>query len=111
GNTTREEAIRVQALLQPKGVRTILLVTNAGHLARARPLFERVGFAVHPVPRPGARRLALLSGRRIHLDAGGHRMEATFIAALTGLTSIGAYYFGARALGLSTPGRRAAIGH
>jgi uncharacterized SAM-binding protein YcdF (DUF218 family) len=50
GNTTREEAIRVQALLQPKGVRTILLVTNAGHLARARPLFERVGFAVHPVP-------------------------------------------------------------
>ena len=40
--------MRVKALLQPKGARTILLVTNAGHLARARPLFERAGFAVHP---------------------------------------------------------------
>ncbi len=36
-------------------------------------------------------------------------MEATFIAALAGLTSIGAYYFGARGLGLSTAGLRAAI--
>jgi hypothetical protein len=37
-------------------------------------------------------------------------MEATFIAALAGLTSIGAYYFGARTLGLSTAGLGAAIG-
>jgi len=48
--TTRDEAIRVKALLQSKGARTILLVTNAGHLARARPLFERAGFKVHPAP-------------------------------------------------------------
>jgi uncharacterized SAM-binding protein YcdF (DUF218 family) len=25
-------------------------VTNAGHLTRARPLFERAGFDVHPAP-------------------------------------------------------------
>jgi len=37
-------------------------------------------------------------------------MEATFIAALTGLTSIGAYYVGARALGLSSAGLSAAVG-
>ncbi|HKQ65203.1 MAG TPA: YdcF family protein [Methylomirabilota bacterium] len=48
--TTREEAARVKELLQSKGARTILLVTNAGHLARARPLFERAGFQVHPAP-------------------------------------------------------------
>lgn len=37
-------------------------------------------------------------------------MEATFIAALAGLTSIGAYYFGARVLRLSGGGLAAAIG-
>ncbi|HYS17376.1 MAG TPA: hypothetical protein VET45_10670 [Candidatus Binatia bacterium] len=37
-------------------------------------------------------------------------MEAIFIAALAGLTSIGAYYVGARALGLSSAGLGAAIG-
>jgi hypothetical protein len=37
-------------------------------------------------------------------------MEATFIAALAGLTSIGAYYFGARVLRLSSVGLAAAIG-
>lgn len=49
-HTTREEAARVRTLLRSRGARTILLVTNAGHLARARPLFERAGFAVHPAP-------------------------------------------------------------
>jgi uncharacterized SAM-binding protein YcdF (DUF218 family) len=48
--TTREEAIRVKELGQSRGVRTILLVTNSGHLMRARPLFERVGFDVRPAP-------------------------------------------------------------
>jgi len=37
-------------------------------------------------------------------------MEATFIAALAGLTSIGAYYYGARVLRLSGPSLGAAIG-
>jgi hypothetical protein len=37
-------------------------------------------------------------------------MEATFIAALAGLTSISAYYFGARVLRLSSPRLGAAIG-
>lgn len=48
--TTREEAFLVKALLQSRGARTVLLVTNAGHLPRARPLFERAGFEVHTAP-------------------------------------------------------------
>ena len=69
GRTTREEAIRVQAVLQPRGIRTILLVTNSGHLRRARPLFESVGFTVYPIasdtfvdPRDPEDRLALTRG-------------------------------------------------
>jgi uncharacterized SAM-binding protein YcdF (DUF218 family) len=49
-HTTLEEAARVKALLEPRGVRTVLLVTNAGHLLRARPLFERAGFEVRAAP-------------------------------------------------------------
>jgi uncharacterized SAM-binding protein YcdF (DUF218 family) len=48
--TTREEAMRVRALLDPRNVRKILLVTNAQHMARARPSFEREGFVVFPAP-------------------------------------------------------------
>jgi uncharacterized SAM-binding protein YcdF (DUF218 family) len=48
--TTREEALRQRALLRPKGVRTILLVTDSLHIRRARPLFERAGFQVRPAP-------------------------------------------------------------
>ena len=68
-HTTREEAILVKALLQPRAVRTILLVTNSGHLLKARPLFEQAGFEVHAVPSdtfvdPGMpeERLALMRG-------------------------------------------------
>lgn len=49
-HTTRDEADRVKPLLQSRGARTVLLVTSAGHLARARPLFERAGFEVHGGP-------------------------------------------------------------
>lgn len=48
--TTREEAESEKALLQPKGIRTILLVTDSLHLLRARPLFERAGFEVRSAP-------------------------------------------------------------
>lgn len=48
--TTRDEAVLVKALLRSRGARSVLLVTNAGHLARAFPLFERAGFVVHAAP-------------------------------------------------------------
>jgi uncharacterized SAM-binding protein YcdF (DUF218 family) len=48
--TTREEAARMAGLLQPMGIRTILLVADSEHMIRAQPLFERVGFTVHPAP-------------------------------------------------------------
>lgn len=50
GHTTREEAARIDRLLRPRGVRKILLVTDAPHMARAKALFERVGFEVLPAP-------------------------------------------------------------
>ena len=66
-HTTREEALLVKALLQPRGVRTILLVTNSAHLLKARPLFERAGVEVRAAlsddfTDPGApeQRLALM---------------------------------------------------
>lgn len=48
--TTRAEAVRMAALLQPRGVSTILLVTSYAHMARSRQLFEKVGFTVQPAP-------------------------------------------------------------
>ena len=48
--TTREEAARVADLARSRGIRTVLLVTNTTHMVRARPLFERAGFQVHPAP-------------------------------------------------------------
>jgi uncharacterized SAM-binding protein YcdF (DUF218 family) len=46
--TTREEAMHMAGLLQPRGVSNILLVTNYDHMLRSRLLFEKVGFSVHP---------------------------------------------------------------
>ncbi len=47
--TTREEAERISALLRPREVRRILLVTDSLHMARARRLFEHTGLQVFPV--------------------------------------------------------------
>lgn len=47
---TRDEARRIHALLEPRGARRVLLVSERWHLKRAGPLFERAGFAVSPAP-------------------------------------------------------------
>ena len=49
-NTTREEAALVKGLLWPRGVRNILLVTDADHMIRAAPVFTHAGFRVFAVP-------------------------------------------------------------
>lgn len=46
--TTRENAVESRAILARHGVRRILLVTHAWHLARATYAFERAGFEVVP---------------------------------------------------------------
>jgi len=48
--TTREEATRLAALLQPRGIHRILLVTDTTHMPRSLRLFAHQGFIVHPVP-------------------------------------------------------------
>jgi len=48
--TTREEARRVREDLGARGVHRILLVTGATHMARARALFVKAGFAVQAAP-------------------------------------------------------------
>ena len=54
---TREEARFTRALLAPRGVRRILLVTDPSDMPRTRALFARSGFDVLPAPadadRPG----------------------------------------------------------
>lgn len=49
-HNTRDEARREWALLHPREVRKILLVTHSLHMLRARPVFARAGFEVHPAP-------------------------------------------------------------
>lgn len=61
--TTREEAQRTRDLLEPRGIRRILLVTGSHHMPRALSVFRRVGFEALPAPldelsgldRPGGR--------------------------------------------------------
>jgi uncharacterized SAM-binding protein YcdF (DUF218 family) len=50
GRTTGEEALRVKALLAPRGVKKILLVTGLEHMPRARQFFASAGFEVVPAP-------------------------------------------------------------
>ena len=45
---TRDEVIFVRVLLEPRGVRRVLLVTDSQHMSRARVLFEQAGFEVFP---------------------------------------------------------------
>lgn len=48
--TTRENALEARRLLEPLGVRRILLVTSALHMPRAAGLFRAQGFEVVPAP-------------------------------------------------------------
>ena len=50
GKTTRDEALRMRRLLQPRGVSLLLLVTSSEHMPRAQEEFEREGFSVIPAP-------------------------------------------------------------
>ncbi len=46
--TTHEEALDARAMLWPRGIRHIILVTDAVSMARSAGAFEKVGFAVTP---------------------------------------------------------------
>ncbi len=50
--TTFENALYARALLQPAGIDTVVLVTQAWHMPRALWSFERVGFRALPFPVP-----------------------------------------------------------
>jgi uncharacterized SAM-binding protein YcdF (DUF218 family) len=50
--TTEENARFTAALLKPRGVRRILLVTDPAHMLRALLTFQRMGFSVIPYPSP-----------------------------------------------------------
>jgi uncharacterized SAM-binding protein YcdF (DUF218 family) len=48
--TTQEEAREVAAVLRPRGVRRVLLVSNGLHLVRSVGVFEHAGFATFAAP-------------------------------------------------------------
>jgi uncharacterized SAM-binding protein YcdF (DUF218 family) len=48
--STRDEGAVVRRLLEPRGIRRILLVADPVDMPRTRAVFERVGFAVLPAP-------------------------------------------------------------
>lgn len=90
---TRENAQRLKEMLQPQGVRKILLVTHAWHMPRSRHHFMEAGFDVVPAPMgfigPMDRDLlewlpsahGLTSSRQVLREA-----LANFLVALTGPT-------------------------
>ncbi|MET0311554.1 MAG: YdcF family protein, partial [Burkholderiaceae bacterium] len=47
---TQENAQRLREMLQPEGVKTVLLVTHAWHMPRSERYFEAAGFSVVPAP-------------------------------------------------------------
>jgi len=49
GLTTRQEAERTAALLLPRGLKRVALVTNEHHLLRATALFRRAGLDIVPI--------------------------------------------------------------
>ncbi|HYL81460.1 MAG TPA: YdcF family protein [Candidatus Acidoferrum sp.] len=67
GRTTREEAIRIGALLRPRQVRRVLLVTDPQHMLRARRLFEQAGFEVLAAPADDDSRTAHKPEGRLNL--------------------------------------------
>jgi uncharacterized SAM-binding protein YcdF (DUF218 family) len=46
--TTREEAQAARAMLEPRGIRRIILVTDAASMPRSAGAFEKAGFTVTP---------------------------------------------------------------
>ncbi len=69
-HTTREEAIGLQALLRPRGVRKILLVTDSQHMIRAQRLLERARFEVFAVPADDVSTTATGPSERLDLARG-----------------------------------------
>jgi uncharacterized SAM-binding protein YcdF (DUF218 family) len=47
---TYENAVETKKLLDPKGIRRVILVTSALHMPRARAIFSSLGFDVIPAP-------------------------------------------------------------
>jgi uncharacterized SAM-binding protein YcdF (DUF218 family) len=47
---TYENAVFVRRILEPQGIRRILLVTSAFHMPRSRLIFKKQGFEVVPAP-------------------------------------------------------------
>ncbi len=50
--TTNENALFTAALLQPRGIRRLILVTDPPHMARSLLTFRSLGFQVTPHPSP-----------------------------------------------------------
>ncbi len=95
--STLENAVFSRKMLEPAGVRTIVLVTHAWHMPRAKSAFERAGFKVVPAG-TGFRRGAPLALRSFLPSMGGLYGSASFIHE-----AIGMLWYSLRAIPPSPP--------
>ena len=84
--TTNEEAHEIRTLLEPRGIRKIMLVADSAGMRRAMGVFERAGFDVVPTPWVGTldlggspearinllRRVVIELGARLYYRMAGH---------------------------------------
>jgi len=77
--TTRQEAARIWRLLQARGARRIILVTDSQHMPRAQAVFERAGFEVVPSEADDVSRAAADPEERLRL---ARRIVQEYIARL-----------------------------
>nr|WP_278003661.1 YdcF family protein [Nodosilinea sp. TSF1-S3] len=92
--TTNENALFTAALLQPQGIRRLILVTDPPHMARSLLTFRSLGFEVNPHPSPVPNGLGDRSQRFLVLRewAGliGYGMMGRYFARATGEVGFGA---------------------
>jgi uncharacterized SAM-binding protein YcdF (DUF218 family) len=78
-DTTREEAFKTAAALAPRGVSTILVVTEPMHMRRAAAVFGAVGFKVLPAPSDRTPEFARAPDRRLELMLSVLRQSAAIV--------------------------------
>lgn len=88
--TTNENALFTAALLQPQGIKRLILVTDPPHMARSLLTFRSLGFEVTPHPSPVPNGLNKRTVLREWAGLIGYGMMGRYFARETGELGFGA---------------------